>query len=81
MYPESQVQAEVQDCLALARRLEIELAEGDRLIAARAAVDLARAYDRALDNLRLPRFSLQEAQSLRGQLAPVADLLRKCRLR
>lgn len=75
------VQSEVESCLALARETEVAVTSGERLIAARRAVDLARAYDRVLDNIRLVLLSIPEQQRVRNQLAPVKDLLRKYRLR
>ncbi|MGA2593606.1 MAG: hypothetical protein ABSH32_27130 [Bryobacteraceae bacterium] len=78
---ESEVRAGVQNCLAAARLVQTEVACGERLSAARAAVELVRAYDRVLDNIRLVPLSGQEQQSLRDQLAPVTELLRKYRLR
>lgn len=77
----SEVRAAVKDCLAAARLVRTEVASGERLSAARAAVGLVRAYDRVLDNIRLVPLSGQEQQSLRDQLAPVTELLRKYRLR
>lgn len=78
---ESEVRAAVQSCLSAARLVETEVSCGERLSAARAAVELVRAYDRVLDNIRLVPLSGQEQQSLRDQLAPVTELLRKYRLR
>jgi hypothetical protein len=72
---------EVESCLALARSTQTLVAAGDRLIAARAAVDLVKAYDRVLENTRLVPLSLQEQQRVRDRLTPVAELLRKYRLR
>jgi hypothetical protein len=54
---------------------------GDRLAAARAAVELVKAYDRVLENARLVARSLPEQQRVRDRLTPVAELLRKYRLR
>jgi hypothetical protein len=65
----------------MARSTSALLAGGDRLAAARAAVELVRAYDRVLENIRLIPLSLLEQQRVRDQLAPVAELLRKYRLR
>jgi hypothetical protein len=78
---ESDVRAEVESCLALARSTEAMLAAGERLAAARRAVDLVRAYDRVLENIRLVSFSLTEQQRVRNQLAPVKELLKRYRLR
>jgi len=75
------IQAELESCLALARSTQTMVASGERLAAARAAVDLVRAYDRVLDNIRLVPLSIPEQQRVRDQLAPVKDLLRKYRLR
>lgn len=72
---------DVDVCLAMARSTSALLAGGDRLAAARAAVELVRAYDRVLENIRLIPLSLLEQQRVRDQLAPVAELLRKYRLR
>ncbi|HXM40325.1 MAG TPA: hypothetical protein VN924_03690 [Bryobacteraceae bacterium] len=72
---------EVDSCLELARSTQALVATGDRLIAARAAVDLVKAYDRVLENTRLVPLSLQEQQRVRDRLTPVAELLRKYRLR
>jgi hypothetical protein len=68
-------------CVALARSAAEMLSSGDRLAAARAAVDLVKAYDGVLENIRLVSLSVQEQQTVRAQLAPVRDLLRKYRLR
>jgi hypothetical protein len=67
--------------VALARSTGTLVAAGDRLAAARAAVELVRAYDRVLENIRLVPLSLPEQQCARDRLAPVAELLRKYRLR
>ncbi len=71
----------VQNCLAMARSTETAVASGERLAAARAAVELVKAYDRVLENIRLVPLSLPEQQRVRDQLTPVAALLRKYRLR
>jgi hypothetical protein len=68
-------------CLALARSTQSLVAMGDRLAAARAAVELVKAYDRVLENARLVARSLPEQQRVRDRLTPVAELLRKYRLR
>jgi len=78
---ETTVRAEIEACLALAHATEIMLAAGQRLAAARQAVELVRAYDRVLENIRLVPVSISEQQRVRDQLAPVKDLLRKYRLR
>jgi hypothetical protein len=72
---------EVDSCLALARSTQTLVATGDRLAAARAAVDLVKAYDGVLENTRLVALSLPEQQRVRDRLTPVAELLRKYRLR
>ena len=78
---DSHVREEVESCLALARSTQTLVAAGDRLAAARAAVDLVRAYDRVLEIVQLVPLSLPEQQHVRGRLTPVAELLRKYRLR
>jgi len=78
---DSNVREEVQSCLALARSTQTAVASGERLAAARAAVELVKAYDRVLENIRLAPLSLPEQQRVRDQLAPVTELLRKYRLR
>ena len=78
---ESEVLAAVQGCLAAARLVEAEVAGGERLSAARAAVELVRAYDKILDYIRLVPLSAQQQEFLRHQLAPVAELLQRYRLR
>jgi Tat protein secretion system quality control protein TatD with DNase activity len=75
------VWAEIENCLALARETEVAIVSGERLKAARSAVDLARAYDRVLENIGLVPLSAQEQQRVRDQLAPVREQLRKYRLR
>lgn len=75
------IQEEVESCLALGRSTHVLVAEGNRLAAARAAVELVKAYDRVLELIRLVPLSLQEQQHVRDQLAPVSELLRKYRLR
>lgn len=72
---------EVESCLAQARSTQTLVAAGDRLAAARAAVELVKAYDRVLENIRLVPLSLPEEQRMRDRLTPVAELLRKYRLR
>jgi hypothetical protein len=72
---------EVESCLAQARSTQALVAAGDRLSAARAAVELVMAYDRVLENVRLVPLSLPEQQRVRDRLTPVAELLRKYRLR
>jgi hypothetical protein len=79
--PESSVWDEVRSCLELARWTQTVVASGDRLTAARAAVELVRAYDGVLEKVRLIPLSLPELQSVRDRLAPVTELLRKYRLR
>jgi hypothetical protein len=78
---ESNVRHEVENCLALARSTETLVASGDRLTAARAAVDLVKAYDRVLENIRHVPLSFLEQRRVRDRLTPVAELLRKYRLR
>jgi hypothetical protein len=78
---ESTVQFEVQACLTLSRTVEMQVSTGERLIAARAVVELVRAYDRVLDNIRLTPLSVEEQQSMRDQLGPVTQLLRRYRMR
>lgn len=78
---ESAVMSEVKDCLAFSRTVETQVSTGERLIAARAVVDLVRAYDRVLDNIRLTPLSVEEQQSMRDRLGPVTQLLRRYRLR
>ena len=70
-----------RDGLALARSTQTLAAAGDRLATARAAVELVKAYDRVLENIRLVPLSLLEQQRVRDRLTPVAELLRKYRLR
>jgi hypothetical protein len=65
----------------LARWTQTAIASGERLAAARAAVELVNAYDRVLENIRLVPLSLPEQQRVRDQLTPVTELLRKYRLR
>jgi len=77
----SNLRAEVESCLALARATETLVDTGDRLAAARAAVELVRAYDKVLDSIRLVPLAIQEQQRVRDRLTPVAELLRKYRLR
>jgi hypothetical protein len=72
---------EVESCLELAHSTQTLVATGDRLAAARAAVELVKAYDRVLENTRLVPLSQQEQQRVRDRLTPVAELLRKYRLR
>ena len=75
------VRGEVENCLALARSTEILVVSGERLAAARRAVELVKAYDRVLEHIRLASLSLPEQQRVRDRLSPVALLLRKYRLR
>jgi len=75
------VRADVENCLTLARETQAAAAAGERLHAARRAVDLVRAYDRVLENIRLASLSIKEQQRARDQLACVKELLRKYRLR
>ena len=75
------VSDEVESCLALARSTQAVAAAGERLAAARAAVELVKAYDRVLEHIRLVPLSLPEQQRVRDRLTPVADLLRKYRFR
>ena len=69
---------EVENCLALARWTQTAAASGERLAAARAAVELVKAYDRVLEDMDL---SPPEQQRVRDRLTPVTVLLRKYRLR
>ncbi len=78
---ESTVISEVQACLAQSRAVQTQVSTGERLIAARAVVELVQAYDRVLDNIRLTPLSIDEQQSMRDRLGPVTQLLRKYRLR
>jgi hypothetical protein len=78
---DSNVQNEVRSCLELARSTEAAVTSGERLAAARSAVELVKAYDRVLEHIRLVPLSPTEQKRARDQLAPVADLLRKYRLR
>jgi hypothetical protein len=71
----------VENCLALARRAQTAAAAGERLAAARTAVELVKAYDSVLENIRLLPLSLPEQQRVRDRLTPVTELLRKYRLR
>jgi hypothetical protein len=72
---------QVRACLALARWTETMVASGERVASARAAVELVRAYDRVLENIRLVPLSAPEQQGARDRLTPVMELLRKYRLR
>ena len=72
---------EVESCLALARSTQTLVAAGERLAAARAAVELVKAYDRVLEHIRLVPLSPPEQQRVRDRLTPVAELLRKYRFR
>ena len=78
---DSNVLDEVENCLALARRAQTAAAAGERLAAARTAVELVNAYDSVLENIRLLPLSLPEQQRVRDRLTPVTELLRKYRLR
>jgi hypothetical protein len=78
---DSHIREEVESCLALGRSTQTLSAAGDRLAAARAAVELVRVYDRVLEIAQLVPLSLPEQQLVRDRLTPVADLLRKYRLR
>ncbi|HTT64377.1 MAG TPA: hypothetical protein VMG35_21145 [Bryobacteraceae bacterium] len=71
----------MRSCLALARSTQATVASGERLAAARAAVELARAYDKLLENIQLVPLSRPEQERVRDQLTPVTELLRKYRLR
>jgi len=81
MLLESTVEFEVQACLIQSRTVEAQVATGERLSAARAVVDLVKAYDRVLDNIRLTHLPVAEQQSMRDRLGPVTQLLRKYRMR
>ena len=72
---------EIESCLALARSTQSLDAAGDRLAAARAAVQLVKAYDRVLEHIRLVPLSPPEQQRVRDRLTPVAQLLRRYRFR
>lgn len=78
---EQDIWDEVRRCVALARRTQTVVESGERLNAARTAVELVRAYDRVLEQIRLVPLSLPEQQRVRDQLSPVAELLRKYRFR
>jgi hypothetical protein len=78
---ESTVLFEVQACVRQSRTVEAQVSTGERLIAARAVVDLVRAYDKVLDNIRRTPLSVEEQQSMRDRLGPVTQLLRKYRMR
>jgi hypothetical protein len=78
---DSNIRDEVRSCLALASWTRAAVASGERLAAARAAVDLVKAYDRVLDNIQLVPLSPPEQQRVRDRLTPVTELLRKYRLR
>ena len=78
---ESTVISEVQACLALSRTVSAQVSTGERLVAARAVVELVKAYDRVLDNIRLTPLSIEGQQSMRDRLGPVTQLLRRYRLR
>jgi hypothetical protein len=80
-FADFRVSDEVESCLAQARSTRELVAVGDRLAAARAAVELVKAYDRVLENIRLVQLSLPEQQRVRDRLTPVTELLRKYRLR
>ncbi len=75
------IRDEVEGCLASARSTQTLVAAGERLAAARAAVELVKAYDRVLENIQRAPLPLAEQQRVRDRLAPVAELLRKYRLR
>jgi hypothetical protein len=75
------VREEVESCLASARSTQTLVAAGERLAAARAAVELVTAYDRVLENIQRAPLPLAEQLRVRDRLAPVAELLRKYRLR
>lgn len=78
---DSGIRDEVRSCLALARSTQAAVVSGERLAAARAAVELVKAYDRVLENIRLVPLSLPEQERVRDRLKPVTELLRKYRLR
>jgi hypothetical protein len=65
----------------MARSTETLAAAGERLAAARAAVELVKAYDRVLEHIRLVPLSQPEQQRVGDRLTPVAELLRKYRFR
>ena len=75
------IRAELESCVALARETQSALESGERLTAARRAVDLVRAYDRLLENIRLVSLPATEQKCVRDRLAPIKELLRKYRLR
>jgi len=76
-----EIRAGVATCLALGRETELAVIAGERLAAARHAVDLVRAYDRVLENAGLDSLPAQQQQQVRDQLAPVREQLKKYRLR
>ena len=78
---DSSIRDEVKSCLDLARWTQTAVASGERLAAARSAVELVKAYDRVLENIRLVPLSVPEQQCVRDRLTPVTELLRKYRLR
>lgn len=72
---------DIADCLELACRTEAAAAAGERLVAARAAVELVKAYDKVLEYIQLVPLTSQERLRVHEQLGPVTALLRKYRLR
>ncbi|MFN7998920.1 MAG: hypothetical protein U0Q18_35175 [Bryobacteraceae bacterium] len=81
MIEESEVRGEIQTCIDLARTIEADLAAGDRLSAARGVIALVQSYDRVMDNIRLTALALGEQEAVRNTLTPVAELLKKYRIR
>lgn len=75
------IRGEVRHCLELAQRAHTAAAAGDRLTAARVAVDLVRAYDKLLENIRLIPLPASEEKRVRDRLMPVTELLRRYKLR
>jgi hypothetical protein len=78
---ESGVIAQIHGCLALARAAKEQVDFGERLTAARAVVELVVAYDKVRDTLVSIPLSDQQRKSMETWLSPVAELLRKYRLR
>lgn len=81
MIEKSEVRDEIQTCIELARSIEADLAAGDRLAAARGVIALVQGYDRVLDNIPLTALSVGEQEAVRNALTPVAELLKKYRIR
>ncbi len=75
------IRGEVRNCLDLAQRAHAAASAGDRLTAARVAVDLVKAYDKLLENIRLISLPATEEKRVRDRLMPVTELLRRYKLR